>query len=499
MGGQAWSAVAPGGTAARVVDFGTGSDGAFLNGPTQTGITVAGATITVNTSVKSDFQFTNFTLGAGFTLIITGSNSLTIRSLNNISIAGIISGNGTDGSSGSVGGTPGGGNGTGSGGNGGNGSPDNPTAATAGSSVGPAASRSGGGIGANQNTGGDGEGGGGGCLGRDASAVPDADPGKSGFVDLANAGACTSSRAVVANAFETSFLGGGGGGGGGSFLDIVPPAYKGGAGGGGAAALRLIALGSVNVAGTIYLNGGNGGAAPGNGAVTGGGGGGGSGGAVWIQSYGTVSGAGTLSLAGGTGGDSTTVSGAATGGNGSVGIYRADTAGGTQSITTVTAGTTQAVSTLLPASTGTYEVVSIAVENGPGVITLGTPTETAGCGVTGTMTVYYEGSNDGTTFSSPVLAAQINELASYRYIRFRAQFTGADPPCLTALSIPYTLVDASEIALSGGLACSSLRSGGGGPGGGRGPSADFWLLLGSILMVGLLPYFRSKPSRTKIY
>ena len=57
----------------RRLEFGDGRDGAFVNGPTKTGITVAGATITIDTSVKSIFQFTSFTLSAGFTLNASGT------------------------------------------------------------------------------------------------------------------------------------------------------------------------------------------------------------------------------------------------------------------------------------------------------------------------------------------------------------------------------------------------------------------------------------------
>lgn len=480
---RAWTALAPGGASSKIVDFGSGADGAFANGPAQTGISVVGTTITVNTDTKATFEFSSFTLGAGFTLTVTGSQPLTLRSLGAVTIAGTLSLDGAAGAAGSGGGTPAGGSGEGGGGAGGNGSPDNPTPATAGSPI--SASASGGAIGTNQNTGGDGEGGGGGCVGKDASAVPDADPGKSGFVDLANAGNCTSTRAVVAAALETTLVRGAGGGGGGSFLDLGPVTYKGGAGGAGGGALKISSLGAVSITGTVSLRGGAGGEAPGGGGVTAGGGGGGSGGVLWIQTYGTLGGAGALDLLGGTGGASTTLAGAATGGDGSVGIYRADTASGTQAVATVTAGSTQTVSTLSPASTGSYEVISTGLSLPTGLYTLGTPTETTGCGSTGTLTVQYEGSYDGTNFSGTVSGASIASLSGYPYVRFRATFTGADPPCLTGVSIPYTLTNVSDIGLTGGLACGRLASRGNPEGG---PSRGTWgdLLLMSAMALAVL-------------
>jgi hypothetical protein len=91
-----------------------------------------------------------------------------------------------------------------------------------------------------------------------------------------------------------------------------------------------------------------------------------------------------------------------------------------------------------------------------------TDTASPGCGNDGTLTVKYEGSHDGVNFTKSVLAAAINELDDYSYIRVKVTIatdgTLTTPPCLSALKITYALRDLASINLDGGFFCGRLKT-----------------------------------------
>jgi hypothetical protein len=299
--------------AGRRLEFGDGHDGAFVDGPAQAGISVVGATITIDTSVKNVFQFTSFTLSAGHTLNATGASPLIVRVAGTATVGGQIHLDGAAGGN-SAPGAPGvGGLAGAGGGNGGVGGkqPNAPIEPTPGD---PATGNSlGGGKGPNDpGLSGQREGGGG-CHG----------PGSTGGLNFpASAVTCPSSFLQVADGFDTAYTGGGGGGGGGTRIFDATNGTNGAGGGGAGGALNLSASSDITVSGSITANGGAGG----NGAIGtsdyGASGGGGSGGSIWIQSAARVSGNGTLAVAMGTGG-ADGFSGSI-GGSGSRGVIRID-------------------------------------------------------------------------------------------------------------------------------------------------------------------------------
>ncbi|MBS1962093.1 MAG: hypothetical protein JST04_07755 [Bdellovibrionales bacterium] len=311
------------GEEARPIEFGDGHDGAFADGPTQAGISVAGATITFDTSVKSVFQFTTFALTAGHTLVATGSEPLVIRVQGASTVAGTIDVNGAAGGNATAGAPGAGGSAGAGGGNGGSGG--HQPAATAESVAGsPSSGNSrGGGNGPNDPSAtpsGQREGGGG-CNGPGATG---------GALYPASAAVCPLGRSAIASGFETAFTsrsagglaGGGGGGGGGTFTFDATNAMNGAGGGGAGGALLLTSGGDLTLSGTINANGGVGGNGTFGNNDYGSSGGGGSGGSIWLQTASRLSGAGTLAVSGGVGGqDAFTTS---IGGNGSRGVIRLD-------------------------------------------------------------------------------------------------------------------------------------------------------------------------------
>jgi hypothetical protein len=353
----------------RSIEFGSGADGEFADGPTQTGITVVGAAIAVNTDVKSVYEFSSFTLSGGFTMTVSGSLPLFIRVTGASTIAGIILIDGGTGGAATIaaptatGGAAGAGGARG--GIGGERFPDTPP--TAGS---PSVSGSGGGIQANeagitgQNAGG------GGCHGTGGAHPATAGTG-SGAGGLGGAAAsCALSPAAIADRFESDFTSitpGGAGGGGGSTRANAANNMNGAGGGGGGGAIRLASRGALAVTGAIRARGGAGGA--GDVVVTdyGASGGGGAGGSIWIQSASTVSGAGILDVSGGVGGQDTGP--ASFGGNGSRGVIRVD------------AGTHAYTGTYVPANAvdQAYPVYPVTTEftlsGGPGCGSLRTSTD----------------------------------------------------------------------------------------------------------------------------
>src|SRR5688500_1113327 len=67
------------GQSGNELDFGDESDGEFSDGPAQTGITISGSTITIDTDTKAEFKFSKFTLSTGKTLRVKGSKAIKIR------------------------------------------------------------------------------------------------------------------------------------------------------------------------------------------------------------------------------------------------------------------------------------------------------------------------------------------------------------------------------------------------------------------------------------
>ncbi len=305
----------------RRLDFGDGSDGAFADGPNQPGVTVVGATITFDTSVKNVFDFTSFVLSAGHTLAAVGPLPLVIRSTTTATIAGTIHLDGTAGGA-ALAAAPGAGGLAGAGGGNGGLGGKQPAGPIDGANAAPRVGMSiGGGGGPNDPAISGQREGGGGCHGPGATG---------GALYPASAAVCPFTFVQAADGFEAAYflpavgaLAGGGGGGGGGTRNLNAANAMNGAGGGGAGgALSVAASGDVTVSGTITANGGGGG----NGQIGtsdyGASGGGGSGGSIWLQSAARVAGAGTLTVAPGVGGQDPFV--ASVGGTGSRGVVRID-------------------------------------------------------------------------------------------------------------------------------------------------------------------------------
>lgn len=289
---------------------GTGVDGGYH---ATTNTTLAGGT----------YNYTSFTIDAGVTVSVTGSQPLIVYCSGAVSISGTLTANGGAGGEGVTYTTGGiGGIGVAGGGNGGDGSfssPSGPLNGVSGSNTGGGNMGMGwsGGGGAGYATTGQSSGGAGGTGG---SQYGDAD--------------------------LTSFLAGSGGGGGSGGYDCG--AGGGGAGGGVivfyATAFELVSGGGV------YCNGGNGGS---DGTGNCGGGGGGSGGAILISAA-SLTNNGVISAAGGVGGASS-VSGTpyyGVGGNGSDGRIRLDYGGAIIGSGTVT-----------PASGASYQLLAAAEQS----------------------------------------------------------------------------------------------------------------------------------------
>lgn len=346
----------------RQLSFGSGEDGAFLDGPTQTGITVAGATITFNTDVKSVFQFTSFTLTPGNTLRAVGSTPLTIRVVGasliqgTVSLLGLAGDNANAGAAG-AGGVPGAG-----GGAGGTGGKEPPAGANGTDALPRTGSAIGGGTPVNEAGFTTQMAGGGGCNGVSAGAGNFA---TAGYRFPAGAASCSLSQAEIASRFDTAFNGGAGGGGGGT-RDFVGNLMNGSGGGAGGGAFHLSSLGSITLSGTVTAVGGAGGNGDlGAGGEFGSSGGGGSGGSLWLQTAATFSGGGTLTVAGGSGGIDVTLTNG--GGNGSRGVIRVDALENTFTGTLTPSGALDASYTVSPVTTG------FDLTGGPACGTLGRP------------------------------------------------------------------------------------------------------------------------------
>jgi hypothetical protein len=424
------------------LDYGDGSDGAFNDGPTQSGITGGGASFTINTDVKSEFNFTTFNISGGVTVSVTGSQPLVIRVLGDATIAGTLAADGEAGSAASAGGA--GGSGVAGGFSGGNGGiQSSSTLATFGQ---PAASTYGDGGDAgpsddavDTNV----QGGGGGCFGTN-----DAGTGTGG--GATPAGDCSGTTPnATATAFDTDgFVGGSGGGGGGHSL--AP--FDGAGGGGGGGAIRIVASGGVSATGAVSVNGGAGGSGDTGAAATtcSGAGGGGSGGSIWVQCHGTA--AGTYNLVGGAGGTEPTC-GIYTGGAGGTGVLRRDSSAGAIGEDYSAAAFNYLAATVVTAP--------VDLSNGYYALSNGAFTKAGNAG-DGVASVFFEGSMDGTDFdaSTAVTPAQISQLSDFPYIRARVELevlnpTG-DPEYITALSFDRELINLTDIRLNGSSWCAAL-------------------------------------------
>lgn len=136
---------------------------------------------------------------------------------------------------------------------------------------------------------------------------------------------------VTAASLETTLVGGSGGGAGGSGDDGGSFA-DGGQGGNAAGSVAVIVKGNITISGSILAVGGNGSNNPNQNATSsiGGLGGGGSGGAIYLVAGGTVSAVSTptIDVSGGVAGTDGNNADSGNGGDGSVGIFRVDSASG---------------------------------------------------------------------------------------------------------------------------------------------------------------------------
>jgi hypothetical protein len=283
------------------VNMGTGSDGPYL---ASSNTTLAGGT----------YNFSSFTINAGDTVTVTGSQPLVIYCTGNVLINGVLNlsgGNGTDGitfSSGGIAGTAVAGGQPGGGGS--FSSSSGPLNGINGSGTG------GGGMGAGWS-------GGGGA----GYAMPgDSSHGVGGFGGPA-----------YGNPQISPVTGGSGGGGGSGGYDC---GAGGGGGGGGYVSFSAGGTITIGAGGRILSNGGNGGS---DGTGNCGGGGGGSGGSIVLLTNSTLTNNGTISATGGTGGASNVPNSPyyGTGANGSAGriymAYQATSGTGTISPSATTA------------------------------------------------------------------------------------------------------------------------------------------------------------------
>ncbi len=286
-------------------NFGDGSDG------------VCNLNTAINTDTKNIYNCSSAIIS---TISVSGSKKLIIRSLGPVTISGVISLDGGDGANGvnsvtSLAGTSGPG-----GFSGGAGTLTSGDSGTSGGNSGEGI----GGTGATYFATGDSGGGGGGGARFGTAILPTA--GEDGTDDLggsvAGGSAGTSSYAPESN-FEAELIGGSGGGAGGSgVVDPSGDVHSGGAGGGGAGVIRISTREDLTIeaAGGISANGGDGGDGSGN---VSGGGGAGSGGAIFLEAEGDIRVNGTVSAIGGVGGDGTFASDN-NGGNGGSGRIRYD-------------------------------------------------------------------------------------------------------------------------------------------------------------------------------
>lgn len=348
----------------RRLELGNGRDGAFADGPAQAGITVVGAAISIDTSVKSVFEFSTFALTAGHTLTATGSAPLVIRVRGAAIVAGAIHLDGGDGDPAIAASAGAGGNGGSGGGSGGRGGVQPPSPVDGANGEPRAGNSIGGGGGPNDPALSGQREGGGGCNGPGATG---------GALYPASAATCPLGAPQIADRFELAYFtpdagtlpGGAGGGGGGTRSLNAANAMNGAGGGGGGGALVFSAGGDLVLSGSVTANGGNGGDGALGTSDFGSSGGGGSGGSLWFQSAARISGAGALAVSGGIGGQDGSVTNV--GGNGSRGVIRIDAATAAFTGTFTPAGAADRAFTVFPVT------VEFGLSAGPACGTFGGP------------------------------------------------------------------------------------------------------------------------------
>ena len=267
-----------------------------------------------DTTLTADaYEYTDFTIGSGVTVTVTGSDVLEVYVLGTADVQGALELVGEDGedtagflSSNRAGGAGGGGGGA----SGGNGSSYYAGTGTAGSGTG------GGGLANSSGVGGGGGGGGHATAGDagDDGVCPSSRCGSTYTVPGGSAGA------AVGTGTATLTAGSGGGGGGYGVADNCDGA--GGGGGGGAVYLFADVL---SVSGSIDVSGGDGGREPSG--LDGGAGGGGSAGTLWLEALTSITVTGALYAEGGLGGTTSVGSSSAVpgaGGDGSDGYIWLD-------------------------------------------------------------------------------------------------------------------------------------------------------------------------------
>ena len=300
QGLQAWNS-GSGPSPFSALDMGDGSQGDFnISTANQFGSVVA-TTITIDTNSHYPILVTSFNLPSGWTLRGEGSNPLDIRSQTDIVVAGTIDCDGDDGEAinadNSV--IPQGGAGHCGGGSGGNGGSVT-VEATNGTAGGPSLV---GGLGANaansvpvpSNVGG----GGGGAYRQVAT------PAEDGFDTTANpwVSAGTNFRNDTFSEIGSGYGGGSGGGGGGAYSGVDGANHSsGGAGGAGGGVILLRAVRDIEISGSVFARGGQGGGT--TGTLRAGGGGGGGGGSIAVWAGRDLIFTGAISASNGLGGDS---------------------------------------------------------------------------------------------------------------------------------------------------------------------------------------------------
>ncbi|MBL7716775.1 MAG: hypothetical protein JNL01_15020 [Bdellovibrionales bacterium] len=400
----------------RTVSFGDGSDGAVN--------TASGYTF--DTTKPGGYQFTSLTISGG-TINITGNQPLKIRVLGAVSIAAGIDVSGGAGGTGTA------------------------TAAAGAGGI-PKAGGGFGGAGGTINTAG--------SPSLDLSSTTDTAGGAPGGPAAAGA---PSGNVIFLGDFDAvpgSFAGGGSGGGGGTTTT------SGGGGGAGGGYFKISALGPINLTGAISARGGNGGgnnvSAPCSGV-----GAAGNGGLIWLQSLVSITTTVDPDTDNGTDPTSTCGGGAAPA-PAQDGDKRADLPGGVAPPNWLVpnAGFSHDLANTVP---GAYVVKSKAYD----LRTLNAsftaaPTVTQNL-AGGTISIQYEGSKDGTTYTAPTTDILTLSNLNIRYLKITMNITAASgtTPTISKIEIPYTELGVPELEFGLGFGCGSLAwvGGPGGPSG----------------------------------
>lgn len=444
--------------ASRTLSFGNGSDGALISS--------AGYTFDTN-SHPSGYNFTSVSITGG-SITVTGSKPLIIRSLGAVTITPNITANGTAGTTGQTLGST---------------SATGPTGGIA------AACASNGGAGGN--------------IATSANSALTGENGKNS-TDVYEGGSSGGTGSIIAGTAPGSgsssalngpgvdfdaadFVCGVGGGGGGGHFSSAATNATGGSGGGGGGAVRITALGALNI-GTLTANGGNGGNAVADTTRCSGNGAGGGGGSVWLQSAKTVT-TGVNPTVNAGSGAAAQGGCAGAGGNGVAGVTRAD-ATANPGWPDVYYDTTNAVASqtyYVYSSTFDLGTLNASFTSGPTV-----SQTTNGGGVV----VEFAGSKDDVTYSgfTSNLTALSNQ--EYRYVRFRISLSttaGGATPTVSRISFGFEDIGLDSIDLGLSAGCGSIKAFTGGKKGGGKHSKTaqqalfFWALVFTILWFCLRP------------